>query len=347
MRACRLGLAVLVAGWALQAHAQTAVQTPAPSAEQAEAPAPTRVVPLPPTAPALPNPQDPAQARTLAAQPPVPGADAAYAAYQRGLYLTAFVEATKRIEADANDAAAMTLIGELYANGFGVRQDWTKAADWYRLASQRGDPQASYALAMLMLAGRGVTKDPAAGRQLLARAADRVPAAAYAMGVLLLEDNKPESDRRAAELIRFAADSADPEAQYAMAVLYRQGRGVAKDPSEMLLWMARAAGNRSLSAQIDYGIMLFNGDVVPKNEAAAARFFQRAAERGSPVAQNRLARLYAAGRGVTKDLVQAAKWHILAVERGVADGWLDDALKGMTADERARAEQAAQRWRGD
>lgn len=305
------------------------------------------VAPASPVAPqSLAPPAAPAelQAPESSARPDV---DFAYAAYQRGLYLTAFREATRRIEANPNDAAAMTLIGELYANGFGVRQDWAKAADWYRLASQRGDPQASYALAMQMLEGRGVTKDPAGGRRLLATAADKVPAAAYAMGLLLLEDNKPESDRRAAALLRSAAEASEPEAQYAMALLYRQGRGVEKDPSEMLLWMARAAANRSIAAQVDYGIMLFNGDVVPKNEAAAARFFQRAAERGNAVAQNRLARLYAAGRGVTKNLVEAGKWHLLANERGVNDGFLDQMLRDMPADDRTRAEEAARKWRGD
>ncbi|WP_293866905.1 tetratricopeptide repeat protein [uncultured Alsobacter sp.] len=303
--------------------------------------------PASPTAPqSLAPPAAPAELQAPEASTR-PDVDFAYAAYQRGLYLTAFREATRRIEADPNDSAAMTLIGELYANGFGVRQDWSKAADWYRLASQRGDPQASYALAMQMLDGRGVPKDSAGGRRLLATAADKVPAAAYAMGLLLLEDNKPESDRRAASLMRFAADASESEAQYAMALLYRQGRGVEKDPSEMLLWMARAAANRSAAAQVDYGIMLFNGDVVPKNEEAAARYFQRAAERGNAVAQNRLARLYASGRGVSKNLIEAGKWHLLANERGVADGFLDQILRDMKPEDRARSEEAARKWRGD
>ncbi|HET9689095.1 MAG TPA: sel1 repeat family protein, partial [Pseudolabrys sp.] len=41
--------------------------------------------------------------------------DIAYGAYQRGLYITAFNEATKR--AQQNDAAAMVLLGEMYAQG--------------------------------------------------------------------------------------------------------------------------------------------------------------------------------------------------------------------------------------
>lgn len=292
------------------------------------------------TAPATP---DPGATRDK----PRPPLDLAYGAFQRGLYLTAFNEASKRVAADPTDGAAMTLIGELYANGFGVRQDWAKAGDWYRLAIQRGDPHAAFALGMMTLDGRGVAKDAAAGRRLLESAADAVPAAAYNLALLLLEARRPESDRRAAELMRRAADAGEVDAQYALAVLYRQGKGVTRDPVEGAIWMARAAAARNAAAEVEYGIMLFNGEGVLRNETGAAAFFLRAAEKGNPVAQNRLARLHAAGRGVPRDLVEAAKWHAIAGSRGVKDPWLDETLKGLSPAERARADEAARRWLGD
>ena len=48
-----------------------------------------------------------------------PAPDMAYGAYQAGHYRRALSEALKRIEADNNDAAAMTLLGELYRQGLG------------------------------------------------------------------------------------------------------------------------------------------------------------------------------------------------------------------------------------
>ena len=92
--------------------------------------------------------------------------------------------------------------------------------------------------------------------------------------------------------------------------------------------------------------MLFNGDGLRKDETAGARMFLRAAERGNPIAQNRVARIYAAGRGLPRDLVEAAKWHMLASRQGLPDPWLDDAVKGLTPAERARAEEAVRRWIG-
>ena len=153
----------------------------------------------PPAAPAQATPSTPPAGAPAAA--PDPKLDAAFGAYQRGLYLTAFREATQRIAADPNDTAAMTLLGELYAVGLGVAQDWSRAAEWYRLASARGDPQAAFALGMMMLDGKeGIKADPAQARRLLETASEAVPAAAYHLGLILLGDNRAESDRRAAEL---------------------------------------------------------------------------------------------------------------------------------------------------
>lgn len=298
--------------------------------------------PLPGRA-AAPAPASTADQAARAASPPV---DLAYGAYQRGRYVTAFVEATKRLEADPADAAAMTLLGELYADGLAVRQDWEKAADWFRLAAARGDPQAAYALAMLTIDGRGTAKNQPEARRLLERSADAVPAAATSLGLMLLAEQKPESDRRAVELFRQAAAAMDPEALYAMAVLARQGRGVPRDLNEAASWMVKAAAERNTAAQVEYAIMLFNGEGVQRDEAAAARMFTQAAARGNAVAQNRLARLYAAGRGVPRNLTEAGKWHDLAQRQGLKDAWLDNALKDLTPDERRRVDEAVARTLG-
>ena len=61
-------------------------------------------------------------------------------------------------------------------------------------------------------------------------------------------------------------------------------------------------------------IMLFNGRGVQKDEAVAARWFPEAADADNPLAQVRLARLFAEGRGVEKDPAEAARWYLIAKE---------------------------------
>jgi len=88
---------------------------------------------------------------------------------------------------------------------------------------------------------------------------------------------------------------------------------------------------------------MFNGTGIAKDEAGAAQWFKRAAEAGNPVAENRLARILMAGRGLPTDPVQAAKWHILAGQAGVADPALDDFVAGLSDDQRKAAAAAAKR----
>ena len=110
--------------------------------------------------------------------------DLAYGSFQRGYYLTAFGQATHRVE-DNSDVKSMTLLAELYAGGLGVPQDEAKAAEWYTLAAARGDRAAMFALAMFRLQGRAGPRDREASAKLLAAAAKLGhPLAAYDLALL-------------------------------------------------------------------------------------------------------------------------------------------------------------------
>lgn len=268
--------------------------------------------------------------------------DLAYGAYQRGLYQTAFREANLRLERNKSDAAAMTLLGELYNQGLGVAADAKKAAEWYQLAARLGNPHALGALGLMAMDGRGTPKDPVQGKAWLDQAAAKGNAvAAHNLALLLLTSGSDMDLEQAIALLRQAANAEIPDAQHALGVLYLQGRGVAKNPSEAARLFERAARNGSSVGEVEYAILLFNGEGVTASESQAARYFRRAAAKGSAIAQNRLARLLVAGRGVPANKVDAAAWHILAAAQGLADPWLDNALKDLSADDRKRAEKLA------
>src|SRR5205085_4816720 len=133
------------------------------------------------------------------------GLDLAFGAYQRGYFLTAFHEATKNVD-QRQDPKAMTLLGELYANGLGVPNNDVEAARWYSLAAERGDREAMFALAMFRIGGRGGAANREQATKLLTSAADLGhPAANYDLGLLYLEGQFfPQDFARAAGLFRAA-----------------------------------------------------------------------------------------------------------------------------------------------
>lgn len=283
---------------------------------------------------------------TALAQPvkPAPQIDDAFGAYQRGHFLTALKEANEL--AAKNDPQAITLIAELYANGLGVGRDDAKAAQMYQRAADLGDPQAMFALAIFKFMGRGGPPDHAAGVKLFesaARAGNLF--AAYNLGLLYLQGQDVTKDmKRAAELLQTAARGGVPEAQYALATLYKEGQGVPKDGKHAAQLMQQAAAAGNLDAMVEFGIAQFNGTDTPRNQTAAVQMLTSAARRGSPIAQNRLARILSTGEGVAANPVEAMKWHIIARTDGRGDPELDAYMARQKPEDRDAAEKAAKKW---
>ena len=266
--------------------------------------------------------------------------DLAFGAYQRGNFLFALLEAERRLDANRKDAAAMTLIGEIYRDGAAVPRDDREASRWYRLASDLGDPEAAYELGVLLLGGAsGVSKDVAAAKAQFERAAAKGHRGAlYNLGVMALEgvDGKAPDYAKAAQDFLRAANAGDDNAAYSYGVMLREGKGAPQDIVEAAHWLKRAAEGGIIAGQVEYAIMLFNGEGVTKDEAGAAKILLAAAARGNPIAQNRIAHLYVSGRALPRDLAKAAAWNSFAKAAGLEDQELDVATADLTLDERRR-----------
>jgi len=108
--------------------------------------------------------------------------------------------------------------------------------------------------------------------------------------------------------------------------------------------LAAASLADNTDAQVEYAIALFNGTGVTKNEQMAAILLAKAARKGNPVAQNRLANILAVGRGAQANPMQAIKWHTIAKAGGVSDVPLDVFVQHQPPDVRAAGEKAAKPW---
>jgi uncharacterized protein len=87
-------------------------------------------------------------------------------------------------------------------------------------------------------------------------------------------------------------------------------------------WPLAEAGDAR--AQAILGFMFATGRGVPQNYIEAASWYRRASEQGHPTAQYMLGLMYDKGQGVPQDYVEAYKWLDLAVGRTsgkVRDDW--------------------------
>ena len=103
--------------------------------------------------------------------------------------------------AQQGDARAQFLLGSLYAQGQGVPQDYSAAAQWFRRAAEQGHVGAQFNLGVRYHEGRGVPRDAI----------------------------------QAAEWFRRAAQQGFARAQYNLGVLYANGDGVPRDAQGFLV----------------------------------------------------------------------------------------------------------------
>ncbi len=179
------------------------------------------------------------------------------------------------------DPFAAYLLGMAYLNP--PFNDPPKASQWLRKAANEGNSSAQFTLGGSSWAG-------------------------VVLGV---------GDVEKLEWVRMAADSAHVEAEYALGSFYSLGRlGLERDKGKAGEWYRKAAEKGHAQAQTDLGRNYFIGmPGFSRDPVEAVRWFRKAAEQGFADGQFRLALKYKSGLGVSKDLVEALKWYILASPR--------------------------------
>jgi TPR repeat protein len=120
------------------------------------------------------------------------------------------------IAAGAGIAPAQARLAYLYQTGAGVRRDLSTALELYRQAAAT-DPDAQFQLALALVNGTGTPPDPAAGRELLAK----------------------------------AATAGHQEAQLLLGLMMAQGQGGPRNEFGARRWMQRAAAgsNREVASR--------------------------------------------------------------------------------------------------
>jgi uncharacterized protein len=329
---------------------------PATSGEPVPMPRPTlpgeEGVPAFEPAPATgqPAPQDPAR-------PAKPGeldperfggrpVDAAYGAFQRGLYVTAYNLAMER--ARRGDPNAQTLVAEILARGLGVPLNNVEAAKWYALAAEQGVPEAQFQYALMLLDGSYVRRDTNGAYALLEASAQAGNVLAqFNFAQLIVQRDPGEAGMaKAISYYERAANAGLADAQYAMSQMVANGAGGKKrDDAAARRWLERAAAQGFDTAELDLGTWLVEGRGGGKDAKAGFNWLRRAALGGNVAAQNRIAKLYMQGIGTDPDTSLAAAWYILARRAGLTDPEMDDLLNGLTQDEMKAAIEKANRIR--
>lgn len=146
------------------------------------------------------------------------------------LFLTIAMLSVSAIAADFNEtqrlanqgySTAQFDLGMMYDQGEEVRQDYTKAFEWYTKAANQGYANAQFNLGVMYLKGRGVRQD-------------------YA---------------KAFEWYTKAANQGVADAQYSLGLMYSYGMGVRENMVVSKEWFGKACDNGSQNGCDNYRLL--------------------------------------------------------------------------------------------
>ena len=167
------------------------------------------------------------------------------------------------------------------------------------------------------------------------------PIAQLQLGLSQIENGELDSG---VNLIRASANQEQPAALYRLAKLYETGQGVGQDFKTARQLTERAARGGNRIAMHDLALYYAEEDGrggVEMDMPKAARWFEKAAERGVVDSQYNLGILFESGQGLPQDMESALVWYSIAGAQGdqMAASRVAVLRKMLSEEQVARADQ--------
>jgi TPR repeat protein len=185
-----------------------------------------------------------------------------------------------REAADLGHCRSQYHYGIALRDGHGVKRNPESALKYLKLAADQESAEAYTALGLMYHRGDGIPKNYAEAMKWLRLAAAKQEVQAIAVLAGMCKDSDPAESAR---LYKEAANLCDSQSQYLYGLALRDGRGVAKDPEEAMVYLKLAAGANP-KAYTAIGEMYRDGIGIPQDRTIAYTWFELAARRRDPAA---------------------------------------------------------------
>jgi len=221
-------------------------------------------------------------------------------------------------QAENGNSQAQYELSQMFYNGTGVPQNYSKAFEWAKMSSDNNDTNGHNMLGVLYSYGQGVEKNPEQAVMLFTKAAEAGnPKAQNNLGSLYENGKFVKKDYSIAfKWYQKSAEQFDPSGQNSMGLLYQHGRGVEKDLEEAYHYFQKASNNGHSGAFNNLGVMFRDGIFISKNLQEAFTCFKKSAERGDPNGQCNLGLMYENGFGVERNYTRAFELYLSSSKQG-------------------------------
>lgn len=223
----------------------------------------------------------------------------------------------KAMEAgNAADPPQALVLGRMFEAGLVFPRSATEAESWFRRAHDKGSPEGTRRLGLLLEARGKAARAPELIRQAAAlldqavKASD--PEALYQKAKALDASRAQAAQARA--LFQQAGDTGHPLALHYLGWYLEQGLGGPKNTEEARKAYLRGAKRGVAIAYYQAGMLLLGG--TPEEATEAFKWLQRAAHTGDGAAQYQVGYMLREGLGTAKDPSAARVWLKKALDLG-------------------------------
>jgi len=211
--------------------------------------------------------------------------------------------------ASSGNLKAQFHLGSIYFFGEYIERDYLKAAKWFLLGAEQGDPICAFNIGVMYNSGLGVPKNLKESIRWLLQAERGSDNVAETINEIIAENTN-----EAILLLKEHAESGNPLSQYYLSVAYQR-----TGPSNVKLvahWALQAAEQGHAQAMNNLGCLLIAGQGIKKNVGMAVQWLKRASKAGNADAMYSLGLLYYRGKLIDRDYRKAFKYLHQAAKNG-------------------------------
>ncbi|KAF9922072.1 hypothetical protein BGZ67_010761, partial [Mortierella alpina] len=217
-------------------------------------------------------------------------------------------------------ARACLKLGGMYYFGSGMEQDYGKALEWYRAASEAGIAVAMLQISHMYRHGQGVDQDSSEAASWYHRAEEAMEAQdAFSHRMVHHDASVSEHHNRTMKWFIDSVSDGAITTKTVIGDMYREGQHLKQDHDKALEWYLKASAAGDGVAMRRIGNMYHNGHGTDQDYSKALKWFLKANDTGNAGAMNNIGNMHYNGQGVEKDYGKAMEWYLRASDAGAAN----------------------------
>lgn len=216
-------------------------------------------------------------------------------------------------------------LGVMYVNGKKVKQDYSKAVEYFSKACEHNNSKGCYNLGIMYHSGKGVSKDYFKAASFYKKSCLNGDARGCSHLGFMYEKGEGvnQNDANAVKFYTKACDGGITEGCSNLGFMYENGRGVAKNDTKAVELYTKVCESGDVIGCYNLGVMYENGQGTKIDNSKAIELYDKSCVGGDFGGCCSLGTMYEEGKGTSKNTTKAIHLYKKACDNNYALGCLN------------------------